>query len=258
MLRIVLIGSGKLAAGLAGAIAKTDCELLGFWGRNLEKTRALSQKFEVPFFSDIEAIPSDADIYFLCVSDNAIHQVANQLPILKGLVCHCSGGRPISDLNPLSETGVLWPIQSFHENTVSDFSTIPICIESESEENLRILEAFADRISKRIVRTNSNQRPALHLAAVMVNNFSNLLFTLANDYLHEQQRDLSLLMPLIEETVNRLHTYQPNQVQTGPAIRKDSATIQKHLDLLADYPDLCELYEVMTRLIQQRFKNGTT
>lgn len=256
LLSIVIIGSGKLATGLAGAIAKTDCELLGIWSRNTKKGELLAKQFQVSFFRQLAELPLNADLYLLAVSDNAISEVAQALPAVTGIVCHCSGGKPLDDLKGLHETGVLWPIQSFTGGSEIDFSGIPLAIESESEENLRILEAFADRISHKVFRTNSEQRPNLHLAAVLVNNFPNLLYTLANDFLRNHGEDLSLFLPLMQESISRLNHSAPDQVQTGPAIRRDSATIQKHLDLLAEYPNLSELYALMTRLIQQRFDHG--
>jgi hypothetical protein len=43
-------------------------------------------------------------------------------------------------------------------------------------------------------------------------------------------------------------------LQTGPAIRDDSATIQKHLELLSSQPNLQKLYANMTESIQEFYK----
>jgi hypothetical protein len=43
---------------------------------------------------------------------------------------------------------------------------------------------------------------------------------------------------LIEETATRIKDISPAQAQTGPAIRHDDETIQKHLSLLNNHPQL--------------------
>jgi predicted short-subunit dehydrogenase-like oxidoreductase (DUF2520 family) len=58
-------------------------------------------------------------------------------------------------------------------------------------------------------------------------------------------------VPMIEETVHRLKTSSPGDTLTGPAARDDKATIQKHLDLLKDHPQLQTIYRVLTESIQQ-------
>jgi uncharacterized protein DUF2520 len=57
------------------------------------------------------------------------------------------------------------------------------------------------------------------------------------------------LLPLIEEVVNRLRVFNPAEMQTGPAIRGDVSTIQKHLSLLKDFPQLKNVYEMMSESI---------
>ena len=55
---------------------------------------------------------------------------------------------------------------------------------------------------------------------------------------------------LIEETALRLREISPAQAQTGPAIRQDEATIQKHLELLRNEPIIRDIYEQLTRSIR--------
>jgi predicted short-subunit dehydrogenase-like oxidoreductase (DUF2520 family) len=91
----------------------------------------------------------------------------------------------------------------------------------------------------------------LHVAAVMVNNFTNHLYKLAEDYCKNEGLDFRQLIPLIEETAERLKTISPADAQTGPAIRHDAPTIEKHLIILEKYPHLKEIYKIMTESIQQ-------
>ena len=111
------------------------------------------------------------------------------------------------------------------------------------------LKSFAATFSRNLTIAGDEERLKLHIAAVIVNNFTNHLYTLAADYCVKESADFTLLLPLVHETVNRLQYGYPGQMQTGPAIRGDSATISQHLLLLEQYPDLQRIYREMTENI---------
>ena len=56
---------------------------------------------------------------------------------------------------------------------------------------------------------------------------------------------------MIEETALRVKNVSAKEVQTGPAVRHDKETIQKHLELLKNHPQLKNIYLLMTESIQQ-------
>ena len=71
------------------------------------------------------------------------------------------------------------------------------------------------------------------------------------EYCNREGLNFKLLIPLIQETAFRVQTLSPSQSQTGPAIRRDDNTIEKHLELLEKHPDLKAIYELMSKSIQQ-------
>jgi hypothetical protein len=91
----------------------------------------------------------------------------------------------------------------------------------------------------------------MHLAAVFCNNFVNHIYVLMKEYCNKEGLDFNLLLPLIHETANRLNIMDPLEAQTGPALRKDAETIEKHLPILDSYPSLKILYQSITQSIQQ-------
>ena len=100
------------------------------------------------------------------------------------------------------------------------------------------------------------QRKHLHIAAVFVNNFSNHLFALAQDYCEKHQIDYQLLMPLIHETISKIDTILPKQAQTGPARRNDHEIIEKHLQLLQDEDVyLYNIYKLLNGSILKMYSN---
>jgi len=105
---------------------------------------------------------------------------------------------------------------------------------------------------------DDSQRLKLHLAAVMVSNFTNFLYTLGEDYCTRQQIPFKALVPLIEEVAARTALYSPATMQTGPAVRGDMATIEKHLALLSEYPLQKQVYQQLTNSIMSFYNTGGT
>ena len=64
-----------------------------------------------------------------------------------------------------------------------------------------------------------------------------------------QQLGFDLIRSLIAETAAKVQAHLPAEVQTGPAIRKDEITIQKHLELLKDQPQFQEIYRLLSQSI---------
>jgi predicted short-subunit dehydrogenase-like oxidoreductase (DUF2520 family) len=255
MLSVFIIGNGKIAHHLVQAFLKTDVQIAGVYGRDIAKVNPFAAKYQIPAYSDLSKIPAQCDVYFLTVSDQVIKLISEQLKV-HGLLVHCSGMMPISVLQNHTHYGSFWPIQSFSENNMVDFKNIPICIEASSEEDIRILEALADRISRKVQIVNQDQRQSLHLAAVLVNNFSNHLFVLAAAFLESKSISFDLLKPLIEETVNKINYMEPRYAQTGPAIRNDIATIDMHKKALAENLPLLHIYDVLSRSIIEHKDNS--
>ncbi|OYU96079.1 MAG: hypothetical protein CFE21_06615 [Bacteroidetes bacterium B1(2017)] len=248
MISIFIIGTGRLAHNLVNAFQKSTVTLEGVFARNESEAQAFSKKFEIPHIKNYSSIPPNCDLYFLCVSDQAIGEVSNNLKVT-GCVVHCSGTSSIETLSPHAHTGVFWPIQSFSKDKLVSFKDIPICIEANTDEDKRLLEVISDSITTKTILAQGQQRQQLHLAAVLVNNFTNHLFTLAQSFLNQNQLSFDVLKPLINETLTKVNTQNPSLIQTGPAARKDFITIDNHRRLLLENPNLANVYEVLTKSI---------
>ena len=90
------------------------------------------------------------------------------------------------------------------------------------------------------------------MSAVFVNNFVNQLYHISEELLQEHRIDFELLKPLIKETANKINYLSTSEAQTGPALRNDSKTIEKHLHLLEGSP-YKEIYQQLTTSIQQSY-----
>jgi predicted short-subunit dehydrogenase-like oxidoreductase (DUF2520 family) len=251
MIRITLIGSGNVAQHLIKAFTKSELvEIVQVFSRKKEKLSSLIE-FEkiVSNFEDLK----ESDLYIIAVTDNAIAEVSQQLPFNNQLVVHTSGTASIETLDDKNRKGVFYPLQTFSKNKEIDFSVIPICLEADNTFDFRVLETVAKSISKAVFPINSEQRKALHLAAVFVNNFTNHLYQIGQEICEENQVPFDILKPLIQETAEKIKILDPVDAQTGPAKRNDSNTIEAHLEYLTN-ENQKNIYKILTQSIQHNGK----
>jgi predicted short-subunit dehydrogenase-like oxidoreductase (DUF2520 family) len=189
-----------------------------------------------------------ADVYILAVNDDSIHDLSTQLLFSNRLVCHTSGSKAKNELNLKNRSAVFYPLQTFSKESEIDFSKIPICLESSNLEDMITLKKISKSLGCTYYEIDSNQREKLHLAAVFVNNFTNHMYTIAKSITDKSKIDFNILKPLITETVNKINTLDPKEAQTGPAIRGDKKTIDKHLMDLENEKHR-QLYKLITNLI---------
>jgi predicted short-subunit dehydrogenase-like oxidoreductase (DUF2520 family) len=247
MLNVVIIGSGNVAQHLISTFQNAaNVTLVQAYARQEEKLLHLLPADKITnSFADIK----EADIYIISVTDDAIAGVSAQLPFENRLVVHTSGSVSLEQLDPKNRRGVFYPLQTFSKNKAVDFTTVPLCLESESESDYPLLEQLAKEISNSVYSISSEQRKSLHVAAVFVSNFANHMYTLGNDICTENNIPFNILKPLIQETANKIQSLPPRQAQTGPAIRNDRQTIAKHLDFLTD-GNKKAIYTLLTQSIQ--------
>lgn len=246
MVSIVIIGSGNVANHLISAFAKSDTvRIIQVFARNPETVSPIiSQDKVTSSYPEIV----QADLYIISVSDNFIGTVSQNLPFGNRLVVHTSGAMALTDLDPKNRRGVFYPLQTFSKAKDVDFRSIPICLETENEADYQLLETVAQSISDKVFPIHSEQRKALHVAAVFVNNFVNHLYGIGNTICTENNIPFEILHPLIRETAAKISSLSPKEAQTGPAARNDSQTINAHLSFLSD-PDQKEIYKILTKSI---------
>ena len=251
MIKVSIIGSGNVARHLINAFVKSDAiEIVQVYVRNPE-TVLLEIGFD-KITNDINTL-GEADIYIIAVSDNAIAGISADLPFLNRLVVHTSGSVPLEALSEKNHKGVFYPLQTFTKNKEVDFRQIPLCIETQFSADYQLLERTGRIISDKVFAINTEQRKALHVAAVFVNNFTNHMYTIGNQICSENQVPFEILQPLIKETAEKITVLSPEEAQTGPARRNDSSTIASHLAFLSD-ANQKNIYSLLTQSIQNNGK----
>lgn len=251
-MKVTIIGSGNVATVLGKKIKLSGNEIVQVWSRKEENAKELAHLLSSSYTNKLLEINNEADIYIIAVSDSYIMRVASKLKVNGKIVVHTAGSVSREILKGASKDyGVLYPLQSLRKE-MPIIPPVPILVDGSSKEVLRVLTGFSTQWSENVIVANDDKRLKLHISAVITNNFTNYLFSLAEQYCKHEKLDFRILFPLIEETCNRIKDHNPSQVQTGPASRRDIETINRHLEFLLKYPQMQGLYKILSSSIMNR------
>ena len=246
MKSISLIGSGNVATHLGLAIKKNNYQITQVFSRTLENAEKLAVILNAEAINNLSALKT-VDLIIISVKDNAIIKVIKK--INNSPIVHTSGSVDLTIFgDKFKQCGVFYPLQTFNKNIDLDFSNIPICIEANDKKFEIKIKQLANCISNRVICMTSKQRKQLHIAAVFSANFSNHMFSIAEDLLNKSGVEFSILLPLIQQTIKKLEENKAKNVQTGPARRKDTAIIQDHLTNIQD-KKIREIYQKISENI---------
>ena len=251
-----MIGTGNIARHLALSFQNNKhlSILQVFNHRSTKKGKTFAKENQSEFVSSYSSINTAADVYFICVKDDAIVEVVQQLiPLnIKGLVVHTSGSTPLSVLkNTSANIAVYYPLQSFSASDTINWKNTPILIEANSKKSVSLLKLIATGVSDTVKVINSEKRLRFHLAAVFACNFTNALYNSAFGLIETtlSKKDSNLLLPIMTQSFHKLSIMTPKQAQTGPAMRKDTMVMKKHLELLKSNKQLSTVYKLLSELI---------
>lgn len=248
--RVVIVGSGNVAEALARALPASGAELCQVFARNRERGPRVAALGGTTWTADPDRL-AEADLYLFAVSDRAVGEVAASLRLPDGAVAaHTAGSVPLDALEAFPRRAVIYPLQTFTAGRAVDFARVPLFLEASDKGTYQAVERFARRLSSQLYPADSKRRGILHLAGVLACNFVNALYAAGERTLAREGLPFEALRPLIAETAAKaLAAPSPAAVQTGPAVRGDLPTLERHRALLAEEPLLLEIYNLMSRYI---------
>jgi len=251
--RIILLGSGNVATQLGLALRQNGLHIAQVYSPHSKNAKALASQLKARPVSAINKIEKNADLYIIAVKDDAIAMLASRLKLKDRLVVHTSGSVGIDALKPASENiGVLWPLQTLSVKRPITWRKTPLCLEANTKAGKSLLEKIARKVSNEVSWINTEERRLLHLAAVFASNFSNQMYVIAEKLLKKKKIPFSLLHPLILETALKSLDIGPVAAQTGPASRKDTKTLKKHLKMLSADKNFRQLYLSISKSIREK------
>ncbi|MFC3160015.1 NADP oxidoreductase coenzyme F420-dependent [Chryseobacterium arachidis] len=248
-MQIVIIGSGNVAYHLAKAFVQNHVPLAQIFGRNEKELHKISQELNISYSTKNLV---ESDLYIICVSDNSVEDVSKIITKENCLVAHTSGSLPKEILQGNYRKASFYPLQTFSKSKELDYSKIPFFIETENEEDQKTLSEIASKVSQNVMESTHEKRKYIHLTAVFACNFVNHLFSRAKEISDSQQIPFDYFLPLIDETVQKIHEIEPRSAQTGPAVRNDKRILELHEQLLQG--ESLEVYKTMNHSIQKMYE----
>lgn len=249
--KIAIIGTGNVAWHLAPALEEAGHTITEVYGRSEKKVEGITQKlYTAEAKSDLDFAESEAEIFIIAVSDDAIMEVADEIILPEeSILVHTSGSVSIEALgySSASYTGIFYPLQSFSQDRAIAFEEVPFLLESEDQTTLQKLKKLAKSLSHLQYVVKSKDRKALHVAAVFASNFSNHMIRLAEEIMARQGLDFEMLKPLIIETISKSLELGAKKAQTGPASREDMNTLEVHHQFLNYNEQIAEIYRLVSQ-----------
>lgn len=232
-MKIVIIGLGNVATSLLAAFTAKHIDV-----------QAVSSR------EGLDQLPS-ADCYIYAVRDDALKDVIAQVHTDKRRMhLHTSGTMPISVFGEdKPHCGIFYPFMTFTKaKPIDNFAEIPVFFEANHIDDVAAIYSLALQLTNYVYEASQHDRERLHMAGVYCNNFTNLMYRLAGEQLQGTHIPFSALLPLIDETANKVHTLSPAEAQTGPARRGDQVVMQHHIELLSSDEDRT-LYKALSKKI---------
>lgn len=251
-MKIGIIGSGNVATYFGLALHQTGWHIQQVYSPQLVNAAILASQVAAQPIDNLAALDASIDVFIIALKDDAFQSIQNCIPLKNKIIIHCSGSNSLQVFSALSEKrGVIWPLYSVNKNALPLSRNIPLIIDATDGFLMSIIERIAFAISDNIHQLNDEARTYLHLNAVLVNNFTNYLLSMAERICEIQKIDFNILLPIIQQSLAQTRQLNFSERQTGPAIRGDYNTINKHVDLLQNMGMDTDVYIAITNAILQ-------
>lgn len=251
-MKITIIGSGNIATFFASKWYEAGFSILQVYSKHLVNAKILTQKVNAVAIDNLSKINSEAEIYLIALPDDISQNIIPELNFTNKKIVTCAGSLAISEMNSnQNELASIWPIYSINKNLLPQNNIqVPLAYTCTNNNNCNWVRFLCEKISTQYFPLDDKKKCVMHLAATMANNFTNHIFTLCYELCKKYQLDFKNLLPLIENTIFKLNYQIPSALQTGPAKRKDYATMEKHKKLL-DNEQYKKLYELISESIEK-------
>lgn len=254
--RISFAGAGRVGGALCRGLFHAGFRIDLVASETESTGKLLAESCNTSWSPDL-IFPNTTDIIIVAVPDQRLQTVLEVIRCRPdALIAHTAGSFGL-DVFPeqVSHRGIIYPLQTFSVGRDVSFPDLPFFLEASDKHSSEILKNLVNSIGGEVHFVDTESRKMLHLAAVFVCNFTNHMLTEGKAISDRAGFSFEVLKPLINETISKALTVGPDNSQTGPAIRNDRITIEKHLDLLSFSPELQSLYNEVTRSIIKYYKD---
>ena len=250
-MKICIIGSGNIASFYGIKFKEAGHEIIQVISRTKDHAARLASLLNCKATDTINDFIPEADVIVIAVKDDAIQSWLYSAPVANHIVIHTAGAVSLNSLEPFTKhVACIWCLLSVRRESLPLQNDIPLVVNATTETARAAALELAAAISNQVYELTDEQKHVTHLAAVFANNFSNHLLSISETLLNDAEVPFEIILPMLEAMISQLKYVSPQALQTGPAIRHDQQTIDKHLSLLNRYPHYWVVYDILTKSIQ--------
>jgi predicted short-subunit dehydrogenase-like oxidoreductase (DUF2520 family) len=258
-----IVGAGPVATAIAGALRLAGVPVLGLWARRAAPARAAGSIAGVAAFSSAPPdVLLESEVVILAVRDQVIAEVAQML-LGTGLInkrhvlLHCAGAASAQELlgrvaGQVAGIGTLHPLSAIADGKLSMRALKGTVFGVEGDDLGRAVAGkLVAAISGVVLALDGAQMATYHAAAALASNYIVATLDAAAAVLAatgvSPEKAALALIPLAEGALRNIAAHGTTGGLTGPVRRGDRATVARHLEALADRPELVEIYRVLAR-----------
>ena len=264
---VAMVGAGRLAGFLAPALSEAGYKITEIVARSqalsLRRARALARRVGARAVT-AKAAALDASVLWLAVPDSEIRQAATELAQrAKALgerhrlrfAFHSSGALGSAELAPLRKAGLavasVHPLMTFVGGPTPALSGVPFAIEGDAAA-VKAARAMVRELGGASFVLAPRLKPAYHAWATMTSPL--LLAYLVTLERAAKQAGLNandarrMALPIVRQTLNNYAQVGSAKSFSGPFVRGDVATVEKHLSLLKRSPKVRAVYTALARM----------
>ena len=241
-MRLGILGGGRAAWAFGSAWRRIGRPVAGVWLRD-ESTSRLPELLGAER-RPIAELAADADLLLVAVSDRAIAEVAERIPETNAIVFHASGA-----LTALRGGFSLHPLKSLAP--VGEPSRLDDALLVFEGNHRDVAREVAGAIGARFAEVTAETKARYHAGAVFGANYVALMLELAEELIgiYDARDDL---VRLAQSAMANWRAGEGRGRFTGPAIRGDRETIERHLAALADRPQVAKIYALLADELLRR------
>ncbi|MFP4082530.1 MAG: Rossmann-like and DUF2520 domain-containing protein [Candidatus Aminicenantes bacterium] len=257
MREVSIIGAGRLGASLGYALSQKGYRIKALSCTSLSSARQ-SRKIigeGKPLTDNLESARR-GQIVIISVPDKTLEGVVGELALSdiqwsNKYVFHCSGLLGSDILESLKDKGAatasLHPAQSFarKEPDMKLFEGIYFGLEGD-QQALDLGKKIVHRLGGHFIILPAQDKLLYHAACSLASNSMVVLLDMAVLLLEkmniEREEASKIILPLVQRTLHNVKSFNTGGALTGPVIRGDYETVNRHVESLRELPGYRDIY----------------
>jgi predicted short-subunit dehydrogenase-like oxidoreductase (DUF2520 family) len=251
-----IIGAGMVGTAIGFLLKKAGCEIVAISDKSTAALQRAHSYTGGKSYRKPQEVLHDADCILITTPDDLILSVCKDIaraPLIKGkYIFHMSGVGGLDLLEPAKKAGAavgsIHPLQSFSsiDNAIQNIPSSYFGITADAKSKTQA-EAIVLALGGKPIYISAKQKPLYHAAACVASNYLVSLLNVVESIYQSigiSEKDAKkAYVPLIYGSLKNIELSGSVSALTGPIVRGDSGTIQKHVDAInVHLPQYASLY----------------